>query len=91
MAKEKKASVPEVRNNDFIEVFINASFEVCEQRDVKGLYQKARKGLIKDFTGLDSPYEKPINPKLEIATAELSIKESANKLLNYILQQIKFA
>jgi len=80
-----------IGENDFIEVFINASFDVCEQRDVKGLYQKARKGLIKDFTGIDSPYEIPQQPAIEILTAELSIKDSADKLLNFILPLIKYS
>ncbi len=79
-----------IGEDDFIEVFVNASFDVCEKRDVKGLYQKARKGLIKDFTGLDSPYDKPMHPAVEIPTAELSIEDSANKLLNYILPVIKY-
>jgi adenylylsulfate kinase len=80
-----------IGEEDFIEVFVNASFDVCEQRDVKGLYQKARNGLIKNFTGLDSPFEKPKNPALEIATAELSINESAEKLLNYIIPLIRYS
>jgi adenylylsulfate kinase len=80
-----------IGEDDFIEVFVNASFDVCEQRDVKGLYQKARNGLIKNFTGLDSPFEKPKNPALEIATAELSINESAEKLLTYIIPLIRYS
>lgn len=79
-----------IGENDFIEVFINAPFDVCEQRDVKGLYEKARKGLIKDFTGLDSPFDIPLHPALEICTSELSIEESADKLLNHILPIVKF-
>ena len=80
-----------IGETDFIEVYVNASFNVCEQRDVKGLYQKARKGLIKNFTGLDSPYDKPLHPSIEIATNELSIKESTDKLLNYILPFIRYS
>ena len=60
----------------FLEVYLSASFEVCEKRDPKGLYQKARAGLISEFTGLDSPYEPPINPELTIPTACLSVEES---------------
>jgi adenylylsulfate kinase len=78
-----------IGESDFIEVYVNASFDICEQRDVKGLYAKARKGLIKDFTGLDSPYEPPVHPSLEIATAELSIQESTEKLLKFILPEIR--
>ena len=70
---------------NFIEVYINASVETCEDRDVKGLYQKARKGEIKYFTGISAPFEAPENPEIEINTAKLSIDESVQKVLNYIL------
>ncbi|MEL6720422.1 MAG: adenylyl-sulfate kinase [Bacteroidota bacterium] len=69
---------------DFVEVFINTPLEICEQRDVKGLYKKARKGEIKGFTGIDSPYEAPENPSFEIKTADLTIEESVNQLYEYI-------
>jgi adenylylsulfate kinase len=74
---------------NFIEVYINASVETCEGRDVKGLYQKARKGEIKDFTGISAPFEAPKNPEIEINTAKLSIDESVQKVLDYILPIIK--
>jgi len=77
-----------IGKHDFIEVFVNAPFEVCEKRDVKGLYKKARKGLIKEFTGIDSPYEKPMQPSLEINTVSLSINESADKLIHHLLPLI---
>ncbi len=70
---------------NFIEVYINASLETCENRDIKGLYKKARKGEIKDFTGISAPFEAPGNPKIEINTSELSIDESVQKVLDYIL------
>ncbi len=73
---------------DYIEVYVNAPLEVCEQRDVKGLYQKARKGLIKNFTGIDSPFEPPKNPDIEIRTDQLSVEEAVQKLLDYILPKI---
>lgn len=81
----------EIRNNakaiigltDFIEVFVNTPLEICEQRDVKGLYAKARKGEIKDFTGIGSVFETPVNPSIEI-TNGLSIEESVKKILNKI-------
>jgi adenylylsulfate kinase len=66
---------------DLIEVYIDTPLEVCEQRDVKGLYAKARKGEIKDFTGIDSPFEKPLHPHVELRTNELSIEESVKKIL----------
>ena len=69
---------------DFIEIYINAPLEVCEARDVKGLYQKARAGLIKGFTGIDDPYEAPENPALEIRTDQMSIADSAQAILDYL-------
>jgi adenylylsulfate kinase len=74
---------------NFIEVYINASIETCESRDIKGLYKKARKGEIKDFTGISAPFEAPENPEIEINTSELSIDESVQKVLDYILPIIK--
>ena len=74
---------------NFIEVYINASVDTCEERDVKGLYKKARKGEIKNFTGISAPFEAPKSPKIEINTAQLSIDESVQKVLDYILPIIK--
>ncbi len=74
---------------NFIEIYINASIETCENRDVKGLYKKARQGKIKDFTGISAPFEAPENPEIEINTSELSIDESVQKVLDYILPLIK--
>jgi adenylylsulfate kinase len=74
----------------YVEVFINAPLEVCEQRDNKGLYSKARQGLIKDFTGIDSPFEPPRNADIEIRTDRLTIKESIDKLLSYILPLVEY-
>lgn len=69
---------------DFVEIYINAPIEVCEARDVKGLYQKARAGLIKGFTGIDDPYEAPENPNLEIRTDQLTIEASAVLILEHL-------
>jgi adenylylsulfate kinase len=74
---------------NFIEVYINVSIETCENRDVKGLYKKARKGEIKNFTGISAPFEAPENPDIEINTSELSIDDSVRKVLDYILPKIK--
>jgi len=74
---------------NFIEVYINTSVDTCEERDVKGLYQKARTGEIKDFTGISAPFEAPKSPEIEINTAQLSIDESVQKVLDYILPIIK--
>jgi len=73
----------------FYEVFINCPLEVCEQRDVKGLYAKARKGEIKKFTGIDAPFENPTKPSLEIRTDLHSIEECQAQLLDEILPRIK--
>lgn len=70
--------------NNFFEVYINCSLEVCEERDVKGLYKKARQGEIKDFTGIGDDYEAPKNPDLEIDTSKLSIEESVDKVLKFL-------
>ena len=78
-----------IGEENFVEVYINASISTCEKRDVKGLYKKARKGEIKDFTGISAPFEAPENPELEINTSELSIEESVQKVLDYILPKIK--
>jgi len=73
----------------FMEVFIDTPLEVCEQRDVKGLYKKARAGEIPNFTGIDSPYEAPENPEIRIQTADISVEEGVNQLLKIILPKIK--
>jgi adenylylsulfate kinase len=78
-----------IGKENFIEVYINASVETCEGRDVKGLYEKARKGEIEDFTGISAPFEAPNKPDLEINTSELSIDESVQKVLDYILPKIQ--
>lgn len=78
-----------IGTDDFIEVFINTPIEVCEQRDVKGLYKKARAGEIKNFTGIDAPFEDPIHPDVEITTENKTVEESVNELLKVILPQLK--
>jgi adenylylsulfate kinase len=78
-----------IGEDNFIEVYINASIETCEDRDIKGLYKKARAGEIKDFTGISAPFEAPENPDIEINTSELSIDDSVQKVLDYILLKIK--
>ncbi|BBL81902.1 adenylyl-sulfate kinase [Thermus thermophilus] len=78
-----RATREEVRRKigDFIEVYVNAPLEVCEARDVKGLYKKARAGEIKNFTGIDDPYEPPLNPEVECRTDLERIEESVAKVL----------
>ena len=78
-----------IGSENFIEVYINASLQTCKKRDVKGLYQKARNGEIKDFTGITASFEAPKSPKIEINTNKLSIDESVQKVLDFILPIIK--
>ena len=75
---------------NFIEVFIKASLETCEKRDVKGLYAKARAGLIKEFTGIDAPYDIPEHPDLVIETTNSSIETSIQCALDYIIPRIEY-
>ena len=77
-----------IGEDDFLEVFVNTPLEICEQRDVKGLYKKARAGLIKDFTGIDSPFEEPENAFLEIKTENQSIEESVQQAFDAVLKHI---
>ena len=71
---------------DFIEVYCAASLNVCESRDTKGLYKKAREGEIKDFTGISSPYEPPSDPNIVVDTGSLDIKNSVQKIIDYLIQ-----
>jgi adenylylsulfate kinase len=81
-----RGKLPEGR---FVEVYIDTPIEICEQRDPKGLYFKARNGEIKNFTGIDSPFEAPLMPELRIAGAEASVSEGLNQLLKVILPLIE--
>ena len=74
-----------IGEEDFKEVYVSTPLEICEQRDVKGLYARARKGEIKDFTGVSAPFEEPSSPALSIDTSVLSLEESVNKVLELIL------
>lgn len=75
-----------VRNlcEDFVEIYISTPLEECERRDVKGLYEKARKGEITQFTGIDDPYEAPENPELEIDTTDISVDKAVDMVLEYL-------
>ncbi|WP_243289935.1 adenylyl-sulfate kinase [Bacillus sp. FJAT-47783] len=73
-----------VEKGEFIEVYIKCSLKSCEQRDPKGLYKRARNGEIKQFTGIDAPYEPPLNPEIEVDTEQLSVEESVRKIVNYL-------
>ncbi len=73
-----------VKTDEFIEIFIDTPLEICESRDPKGLYKKARNGDIPNFTGISSPYEAPIKAKIHLNTNILSIKECADKIIEYL-------
>jgi len=72
------------KEGEFIEIFVKAPLDVCEKRDPKGLYKKARKGEIKEFTGISAPYEEPENPEIVIETDKLDIQQSAEKIISYL-------
>ena len=79
-----------IGKKDFVEIYANTPLEVCEKRDVKGLYKKARAGLIKDFSGVTSPYEPPQNPDLEIHTEKISVEESVEIVYQLIKSKITY-
>lgn len=84
--REMAASI--IGKEDFLEIYVSTPLEECERRDVKGLYTKARKGEIKEFTGISAPFEKPVNPTLTIDTSLLSVEESIQQLLQLILPKV---
>ena len=80
--------VRECAQGDFSEIFISTPIEVCEQRDVKGLYAKARAGQISNFTGISAPFEEPTDPELDVPTHELSIEQATAMVVDYINPKI---
>lgn len=87
--KDREVVMQLVGPDNFIEIYVNTSIEECERRDVKGLYKKARKGEIKDMTGVSSPYEAPINPDLEIVTDDQPIEQSVKTILEFVNKKLK--
>jgi adenylylsulfate kinase len=84
--------VKEIVGEDrFTEVFVNCPLDVCEKRDTKGLYKKARQGFIRDFTGIDSPYEVPENPDLVVYTHKESVDESLSKIISHVESKLLVA
>lgn len=78
-----------IGEEDFLEVYINCPFEICEQRDVKGLYKKARTGALKNFTGLDAPFEAPTNPGIELRTDIKDLEDCRKELFEAIYKKVK--
>ena len=87
--KSIRQEAKDIIGEDMLEVFVNTSFEECERRDVKGLYAKARAGEIKNFTGLDSPFEAPENPAVDVKTMDCSVEECARQIFDAVLPRIK--
>ncbi len=75
------------KEGQFLEVFIDSSIEVCENRDPKGMYAKARKGEIKNFTGISSPYEAPLNPEIHVINDSITIDKAADQIINYLIEK----
>ncbi|MGR3293021.1 MAG: adenylyl-sulfate kinase [Candidatus Scalindua sp.] len=83
--REDRDNVRKLLNHgEFIEIYVKCSLEVCEARDTKGLYKKARAGEVKDFTGISAPYEEPLNPELTIDSSKLSVEEATRIILDYL-------
>lgn len=89
--KENRDKVREIiGKNDFIEIFVDTPLEECEKRDVKGLYKKARAGEIKNFTGIDAPFEKPDNPEIRVETIDISPEQIVSDILDIILPKLYY-
>lgn len=73
-----------LKDGEFIEVYIKCPIEVCEHRDTKGLYKKAREGVVKEFTGISAPYEEPLHSELTVDTSKMSVEESTKAILGYL-------
>ncbi len=86
LMRQMAASI--IGRDDFMEIYVSTPIEECERRDVKGLYAKARRGEIKDFTGVSAPFDVPAHPALELDTSVLSLEESVSQLLQLILPRI---
>lgn len=78
-----------IGQENFLEIYVNTPLEICEKRDVKGLYQKAREGKIPNFTGISSPFENPETPSLELRTENRTIKETGRELYSFVIQKIR--
>ena len=82
--KDREFARSIVEDDEFLEIYIKCALDVCEQRDVKGFYKKARQGIIKNFTGIDDPYEEPERPEIVVETDKMTVEESVEKIMNYL-------
>jgi len=84
--KDRKAARDLSKSGDFIEVFVDCPIEICEQRDPKDSYKKARAGIIKEFTGVSAPYEKPVKPEIHLQTDKMQVDECVQVIINYLVE-----
>lgn len=82
--KDREKARKLLKDGEFIEVYVKCPADICEQRDPKGLYQKAKKGEIKEFTGVSAPYEEPFNPEILLESDRLSVEESVTRVIDYL-------
>jgi adenylylsulfate kinase len=88
--KEDRNTVRKLLNDgEFVEIYVKCDLSTCEERDVKGLYSKARDGKIKNFTGIDSPYEEPENPEITVDTSSMDINDCIEKIYSYIEPKLR--
>jgi adenylylsulfate kinase len=85
-ASDRAMAKTRLDQDEFIEIYIDTPIQICEQRDPKGLYKKARSGEIKDFTGIDSTYDVPENPTIHVKTVEQSVEQCAKQIVNYLAE-----
>jgi adenylylsulfate kinase len=84
--RDRVRALHEAADLDFVEVFVDCSLEVAEQRDPKGLYKKARAGEIKNFTGIDDPYEPPVRPEIHLRTDQMTLEEEVEIIVDYLIK-----
>ena len=85
--KDRQAAREISNDGSFVEVFVDCPVDVCEQRDPKGAYKKAREGIIKEFTGISAPYEAPENPEIHLRTDKISVEECVEVIIDYLIRQ----
>jgi len=85
--KDREMARNLVEKDEFIEIYVKCPIEICERRDVKGLYEKARKGVIKQFTGIDDPYEEPLYPEIIVETDKQTLEESVGVIYDYLKEK----
>lgn len=82
--KDRESVKSIVEDDEFVEIYVKCSLDVCERRDIKGFYKKARAGIIKNFTGIDDPYEEPEHPEIVVETDKMTVEKSVEKIMNYL-------